>query len=454
MVASIKGNNMKINSITPNFEKVKIAILNLGIEREEINSLKKLKNYYGEGLTIDYPEYPTQLAFIFSSLKRKGFEVRIFDFALHKWLREEWEEDIFSLKEYAPNLVLIFSRRDNFKDIEKVISTFSLDSEDRENLPKFVLLSYTAATDANKVFQRIGKYVPIISYAEIEPIIQSISGNSLEEVWDNLKNAPNIIYFDENNNATRMNRLDFLDLNELPLPEFTALDTEAYLKINNYIPLALSRGCPYNCRHCPTKKIYGTKWRGFQIAKIRSLLNLVKNVFKDKKFMVMLVDNNLVYDLNWLSEALQIFKQTKIEWMCLLRPDWVTEEVVEILASNNCKRVILSADVLSDYEPALANYLRKPISLDLLKNASQMIQRKGIEVGIYFIVNFFSRPEEILPKVIKKCEVDLVSLSNFHDYAEFNNSGVISAEMKKVLKNLKEENIRVNICTGWGEDNW
>lgn len=435
--------------------EARIALLNLGIGSEKI---KALRNYYQEGVGIDYPEFPVTLAFIFSFLEKKGLEVEIFDWALYKWLNGEkksTKEFLSRLKEFAPNLILILSKGYNLKEVERTVSVYG--SKDSQSFPKFMLLSYAAGVNVIKTLRRIGKNVPLMTYGEIEPFIKFIIENAkkmtLEEFWNNAKIAPNVAYLDKDGRVT-INALTYTDLNELPFPEFNIPEAEEYLKINNYIPITLSRGCPYNCRHCPTKEIYGSEWRGLHLNKVYDLLNAIKNATRDKNTMLSLTDNDLVYDLKWFAQVCQMFNQMDISWECHLRPDWVTEELAKYLALGRCEKVILSADVLYDYEPILANFLRKPITLDSLKKASAICHKAGMKVGIYFITDFYNHPEKVLPKIAEECSADLVLLSCLHDYDEHGNFTIISPSMKDSIEILKQKGIKVKICTGWGESSW
>lgn len=461
MVTPIKTNHrvptVKVNTqarSVSDFSRKRIALVNLGMESEKV---RELKDYYREGITIDYPEYPTQLAFIFSFLKQQGYEIELFDWALHKWVKngEECTKEVFHpLDNFAPHLILIFSKGYNLKEVEQIVSIF----KDRVNVPKYILMSYAAGVSAPETLQRMGEYVPIITYGETEPFIESLVENSKnkmghKEIWEAVKRAPNIAYLTKNKSVV-INPLIFSDLNKLPFPDFSIDGAEEYLKINNYIPIALSRGCPYNCRHCPTKKIYGGKWRGIHLDKVYNLLHVIKDSTRDENTIVALTDNNLVYDSKWFREVCRMFNEMHITWDCRLRPDWVTEEVAENLASGKCAKVILSADVLYDYEPALASFLRKPLTLDSLKKASAVCHEAGMQVGIYFIVDFYKEPESVLPKIAGECNVNSITLSCLHDYNGFNSSRVVSPAMKKVIDVMERNGSKVNICTGWGETSW
>jgi len=110
--------------------------------------------------------------------------------------------------------------------------------------------------------------------------------------------------------------------------------------------------------------------------------------------------------------------------------------------------------VLYDYEPALASFLRKPLTLNSLKKASSVCYETGIQVGIYFIVDLYKEPEKVLPKIAEDCHVNSITLSCLHDYDGLNSSGVTSQAMKKVIDVMKRNGTKINICTGWGETSW
>jgi len=435
--------------------RARIALLNLGIENERI---QELTEYRQEGISIDYPEFPTQLAFISSFLRQNGYRVEILDLALCKWLKGDGQyvkERLSSLKEFAPDLVLMHSKGYNLKEAVQIASSFNCTNI---NLRRFVLMSHAAGVRPFETLQSIGEYIPAITYAETEPVLEFIIENSRRmsrgKIWEAVKMAPNVAYHAPENGKVIVNHLIYSDLNKLPFPDFNMEGAEEYLEINNYIPIALSRGCPYGCRHCPTKKIYGHEWRGLQPDKVHDLLHVIKTAVGGRNTTVALTDSNVVYDLKWFREICRMFSLMDVAWDCRLRPDWVTEEVAQLLASGKCAKVILSADVLYDYEPALASFLRKPLTLNSLKKASSVCYETGIQVGIYFIVDLYKEPEKVLPKIAEDCHVNSITLSCLHDYDGLNSSGVTSQAMKKVIDVMKRNGTKINICTGWGETSW
>jgi len=444
MVASIKSNNGSLN-----MRKEAIGIINLGLMDRKIRELKEI---YHKGIKIDYPEYPTRLASLISLLKNMNYKVRVYDGVINGWLEKEFNEikSLTSFLKESFGLLFIYQKSQDLSEIEHLLSVVKYIKENRPE-SEIVLIYVNAKKGfASTVLKSLKDYLSIVVYGEIElPLISANSNLSLEK----LKLSPNTLYY--HHDYIKENPLQYSTeslLNSLLLPDFTELELDKYLKVNNYIPITLSRGCRYRCKHCPTSEIYGNSWRSFRIEKIQKLLEEIKDKI-DKNTRILVSDFDLLYNLEWFKEVCKIFKTTGYSWECRMRPDLINEKIANELSISGCEKITFGADVVYDYNPSLATSLDKMITRNTLMKACSICKTYGINVALYVIPEFFPSMEVIF-ELINHCHPDSVVLSPFRTYNSLLEKPFISKEIKYFSEVLKGKNIEVTLCTGMGEGAW
>jgi hypothetical protein len=444
VVTSVKSNNGGIK-----MKKESIGIINLGLEGQKI---KKLKEFYHKGIKMDYPEYPIQLASLISLLKDRNCRVKVHDMVINSWLEEEFNE-IESLASFLKelfNLIFIYQRSQDPSEIEHLFLTIKYT---KEVIPEseIVLICANAKKDFTfTVLKKLKDYLSAIVYGEVEvPFMLINSDFSLEK----LKYSPNTLYYCHD--GIRENPSQYSTenlLNSLPLPDFTELELTKYLQVNNYIPINLSRGCRYHCKHCPTSEIYGNAWRSFKIEKIQRLLEKINDKI-DKSTRILVTDFDLLHDLKWFKKVCKTFRVIGYPWECRLRPDLINEKIVKELSISGCEKITFGADVLYDYNPSLADSLGKMITRNTLTKACTICKTYGIDVTLYIIPEFFPNLETVF-EIIDQCHIDSVILSPLRNYSFPLEKPIFLQKIEYLSDSFKERNIEIMLCTGLGEGAW
>jgi hypothetical protein len=446
MVTSIKTNN------------ISIKVINLGVRKEKIRQIKEL---YFRGIKVDYPQFPTKLAFLISMLKNAKYNIKALDLAVENWWNDRLNEmeALASFLAESPDLILIYQTAYGLPEIQRLAQILK---HFGSVLPKsgFILTLPNATKkmaillmDKIKDYLSANIYSRVVSiYGEIElPFISSSSNLSLKK----LKESPNVLYY--NSNQLKSNPIQYLNrslMNEIPMPDFKELKPEKYLQISSYIPLNLSRGCPYHCKHCAVHEVYGKVWKSFRLSKIREMLSQMKDLIGEKVIYSM-SDQDIIFDLEWFEGICRIFNELGIQWECKLRPEWINEKTISsIVRSGGCKNIALSADVLYEYNPALAESIGKVITLDILKKAFSICEKNGIEASLAVIPEFYPSSESII-KVAKECNTSSVVLCPLHPFDLLPSDDlVISSDLEKNIKDLLNEGIKISIFSGMGEEGW
>lgn len=124
-------------------------------------------------------------------------------------------------------------------------------------------------------------------------------------------------------------RKDIMDLDSLPVPDYTLLDGyEDYLII-----ISSSRGCPYDCFYCSTKQMWGINWRRRSAESIYKELTQQALLFKsDKRLKVSFSDDNFLVEKKRFLALASLIEQGDLEFEIgfSARIELVNSEVLEI----------------------------------------------------------------------------------------------------------------------------
>ncbi|RLI92287.1 MAG: hypothetical protein DRO65_00230 [Candidatus Altiarchaeales archaeon] len=428
----------------------RIGFLNLGIDVEKI---KKLRKYSQDGIEIDYPEFPTRLASLISIMKETECEVEVFDLIIDYWLRGDSQNlegnMLSSLKDFSPDVVFIYQQDYSLREIKRLALILKRAKHSGINTRWILVCPRLTKKTAHLLLNKLRGKVPSLLYGEIESTFLAIKENLQMK---NLKEFSNMIYI--NNGKIHVNDIQHLTndmINKMPLPDFKSLKIKRYLKINNHISVAFSRGCRFHCKHCPTAEIYGNMWRNLKIENIRKLLERIKIL----KTVCSVTDHDPLYNLKWFTEVCMLFKELSIPWICRLRADLVNEKIINNLAISGCRRIVFGADILYDYNPSLARHLGKVITLRTLEKVCYLCRENEVEVSLYLIPEFYPDQKSIL-EVINRCKPSSIILSPLRNYNIIpEDDPITSGKLDQLIHYIKEtNNLEIGICTGLGEGAW
>ncbi len=131
-------------------------------------------------------------------------------------------------------------------------------------------------------------------------------------------------------------------LERLPFPAYDLLNTKEYIKRSEsrygfrWIPVMLSRGCPFNCYFCSTRTIWGQTCR---VMRVKRAADLIESLLENYD-----VDGFLIYDsifganIKWGNAfCKEIIKRgLKFEWFCYKRVDTITVKALALMKKAGC----------------------------------------------------------------------------------------------------------------------
>ncbi len=165
------------------------------------------------------------------------------------------------------------------------------------------------------------------------------------------------------------------NLDQLPLPETSILSDSASKSREPWIPVQTRRGCALNCSYCSTSTIEGSILRKRSPEIVSEWLeSWVRAGYANFFF----VDNTFNLPPAYAKSICQKILERKLEmsWRCIIYPNKVDRELVELMASAGCKQISLGFE--SGSLQMLKN-LNKQFTLDDVRAVSDMFADRGIE---------------------------------------------------------------------------
>lgn len=202
-----------------------------------------------------------------------------------------------------------------------------------------------------------------------------------------------------------------------------------------------SRGCPFKCPYCFNHRINRLQQGKGRIVRKRSVTSLIleaqelKRDYPVKFFRIQ--DDAFVYQADdWLREfAARWSTEVGIPFYCLIRAEFVTEEIVKLLAQAGCKSVSMSIE--SAVDDIRNRMLRRNMTREHISSAFRICQEHGIAVFTNTMLGLpFTRLQDDIESLDFniKIKADLPSFSVFMpfpgtdlgDYCR--NAGILTEE--------------------------
>ena len=231
--------------------------------------------------------------------------------------------------------------------------------------------------------------------------------------------------------------------------------------ISGYMPLMISRGCPYACTYCcnkAIKDIYPKSNGYFRILKPKQAIDLllyIKERFPIKGFNF--ADDLFVWQYNWFSEFTERYiKEINLPYVCNARIEILkNKEILLMLKESGCKQV--SFGIESGDEDYRKSILKRNYSNSDILVASELLHEVGIPFSSYNIIGF---PFETKKQMKKTVEINKSIRPNsgmvffFYPYPGtelyklcVDNNILHSKEMSKVDGFMERPVIKFTNCT-------
>ncbi|MBW3013104.1 B12-binding domain-containing radical SAM protein [Candidatus Woesearchaeota archaeon] len=198
------------------------------------------------------------------------------------------------------------------------------------------------------------------------------------------------------------------DLNKLPFPDYSLMKGLNYPKKRlNWLPMATSRGCPFDCTFCSVTQMFGRSYRAKSPDRVME--ELARNRYK----YIFFYDDNFTADKNRTIDILQSMKNNGItkRWVTQTRIDIANnEQMLKLMSDTKCDMVFLGLESVN--EQTLKDY-KKAQGLQQMKEAIKKIRDYGIQVWGGFVMGSDQDDKKTMQKTVDFCNETGIEVPQF-----------------------------------------
>lgn len=218
---------------------------------------------------------------------------------------------------------------------------------------------------------------------------------------DQYDKVKGIIYRDSSGVVVTLSRTLIKDIDKIPFPDRSLLQTNKYKLPHNNRPFTLinsSRGCPYQCIYCIVSPYYGRQIRAHSIDYVMEEIRecVGKYQIKDMLFWeeVFTLEKNRIMTL---CDAI-CQENLSISWAATTRVDRLDEEIVMKMKEAGCYLLGLG---IESGDQAILDNAKKNIKLEQIIKAVELCKKAGIKTMGHFIFGLPGETRITASKTIK-----------------------------------------------------
>lgn len=347
---------------------------------------------------------PLGLGYLASALRKNGQEVFLLDCAKDRINPQKYR---LYLREKNPDVVGFQVLPGDVSDVNK-----SLKIVKEELRHAITIIGGPFVTSMSKevffLFDNLDYALCGEAEESLPLFLDTLNGLAqLKRLFYNFNDIPGLIY--RKNSKIVVNTPQFVsDLNRIPFPAWDLIKPQEYpfaphsvfFKRWPLAPILISRGCPYNCTFCAASKISGKKIRKRQIGNIMDEIELLYNKFNIRELQI--IDDGFMIDSQFVEEFCHniLTKNLDIAWCTSngVRLDLLNEKLLRLMKKAGLYAVRVGIESGSQ---RILNEMKKGISLKLIEEKIDLLNRLDIYTHGYFILGYPEETEQEIEETIR-----------------------------------------------------
>lgn len=334
------------------------AAVVLFLQKTKMNSRLKVLLISPNVEFLPDPVFPIGLAYIAGALKENRIPFKILDLCFAKDFKEAITSAITS---FGPNIIGLSIRNiDNVSYpaytsylafYRQIIQTI------RKQSTSFIVLGgsgFTLLPDA------------VMKYLEADIGIQGEGESAFIRLIQDLekRDAPGPGSYNTSPDI-------ITNLDDLPIPDRSDFDNQAYLTYGGMGNIQTKRGCPFKCVYCTYPIIEG---RNMRLRDPEAICDEIETMTAQGIDNIFFVDNEFNYPVDHAIAVSKAITQRKIsfQWGCYANPAFVTHELIHGMREAGCTGIEFGCDAAC--LEMLVN-MGKNFTVEDIKNASDICRQ-------------------------------------------------------------------------------
>ena len=385
---------------------------------------------------------PLGLSYVAAALEKAGFQVQMLDNYLQKKPISEVKQLV---KQLNPEMVGITCSSATY---HKCVETATAIKEAIPSckivvggwhpsyLPESMLqhpeIDYVIIGEGERAIVELATFT---TKGEKEVVLGAIAGLAYRRGDKILKNNPKFIE----------------TLDEIPFPARHLLPMDQYERKMEFLDvepvdiMSITRGCPFSCAFCETRKMWGPTCRFFSPKRVVDEVKYMIDRFGSKG--IYFINDNFTIRKKETIDLCEMMKKEKLDlqWICDTRADMLTQELLVKMREAGCRTIWFGVE--SGVQRILEK-INKHISLEQVEQTFKMCRKEGIQVAASFMLGIPGETKadmEATFKFAQKLNPDLCQFNVFIAYPD-------SLLYEEILQSAKYEKLDEFLLAAKTED--
>lgn len=328
-------------------------------------------------LQVMRPYPPLGLLYISSHLKKRGFQVGVFDTTFSSL--EHFEQYMIGHRPPVVGIYCNMMTRPNVLGMVRVCNTYGATviagGPDPANYPE----NYLAH----------GVAVVVVGEGELtlEELLPHLARHGVRQ----LEQVQGVVYRDEHGQIVRTApRPHIEDLSAQPFPDRAAIDIDRYLATwrahhgQGAVSLITARGCPYRCNWC-SHAVYGYSHRRRSPENVADEVEEILATYQPD--LLWYADDVFTIHSRWFKAYAAELKRRniRIPFETISREDRLNEEIVRMLAEMGAYRIWIGAESGSQ---RILDAMERQTNAARVSEMVHLLQRHGIQAGMFIMLGY------------------------------------------------------------------
>jgi anaerobic magnesium-protoporphyrin IX monomethyl ester cyclase len=325
-------------------------------------------------LKIMKPYVPLGILYICSHLRKKGFDVDVFDSTF-----SSPQELIRHLQTEPPSVLGVYANLMTRKRVVEILKTAS------ESGWKTIVGGPEPGAYVREYLEAGADVVVIgegeITVEELLPALREDSESALAKV-------SGIAFLGESGQIRQTApRPQIANLDAQPWPARDAIDVMRYVRTwrdahgQGSLSFITARGCPYRCRWCSHQVFGMTHRRRKPLAVVDEVEWLLSTYHPD---VVWVADDVFTIHHGWLRQYTAEMRRRglRVPFECISRADRLNDEVIDLLAELGCFRVWIGSESGSQ---RILDAMDRGVTVEQVQSAVSGCKARGIQTGMFLM---------------------------------------------------------------------